>query len=261
MATRTIPTEMETATGMEPRAETETAMEGVKSMITEMPKRENVAATAPRCQPCESREYHQTILHRLPWPDYLAPQPLRTLGLTSCDRGEGVSTMAAQLAITAALDGEARVLAVDCNLANPALARLFGVKAAPGLVDCLRNGELLAEAVQPCETPNLWIVAAGELRGSPARAYDSPAFPSLLKEWVADYDLVVCDLPAACRVSSTARLSRLLDGVLLVVEAERVRWEVARRVKELLLTADARLLGAVLNKRPGSAPEWLYRDL
>jgi Mrp family chromosome partitioning ATPase len=49
--------------------------------------------------------------------------------------------------------------------------------------------------------------------------------------------------------------------VLLVVEAERVRVEVARRQKDLLTQAKTHLLGVVLNKRPQHIPAPLYRFL
>jgi Mrp family chromosome partitioning ATPase len=208
----------------------------------------------------EVRDYHLEVLHHVRCAGEGPSGPLRALGITSCYTGEGVSTVAAQLALTAALDCDGRVLLVDCNLPGPSVHRRFGLGPCPGLAECLRQGALLPQAVRPSGVPRLSVMTAGQLHGSAARAYDSPAFPSLLKEWVGDFDTVICDMPAAARASSTARLARLLDGVLLVVEAERVRSDVACRVKELLLAADARLLGVVLNKRRGAAPDWLYRN-
>ena len=40
----------------------------------------------------EGLAYCDEVLHRLPWPDVGSARPLRTLGITSCSRGEGVST-------------------------------------------------------------------------------------------------------------------------------------------------------------------------
>ena len=72
---------------------------------------------------------------------------------------------------------------------------------------------------------------------------------------------MVFDMPAAGRLGFLVRLASLVDGVLLVVEAERVRWEVARRPIEQLTRANVHLLGAVLNKRRQHVPNWLYRTL
>jgi len=45
------------------------------------------------------------------------------------------------------------------------------------------------------------------------------------------------------------------------VEAERSRWEVVQRTKELLVKSNANVLGVVINKRRFYIPKWLYRTL
>ena len=72
---------------------------------------------------------------------------------------------------------------------------------------------------------------------------------------------MVFDLPAATESSSAIRLAGMLDGVLLVVETERIRREVARHVAGQLSQSGATLLGVVLNKRQQHVPHWLYRTL
>ncbi len=191
------------------------------------------------------------ILQGLPWPQpqRSAAESLRTLGVTSCCRGEGVSTTAAHLAVAAARRGEGRVLLMDCDLARPAAHSWFALRNAPGVAECLLDGEPAGQFVRPSGVANLWLLTAGHLHGSPARAYQSDGMVGLLKEVAADYDLTVCDLPPAAQTSCTAHLAGLLDGLLWVLEADRVPLQAARRVKELLVRAEARLLGAVLNKR------------
>jgi Mrp family chromosome partitioning ATPase len=206
----------------------------------------------------EMLDYWDEILHRLPWSAGNSSGPLRTLGITSCARGEGVSTAAVHLAAAAASEPHAHVLLLDANLGAPAAARLLGVAPAPGLAECLFEGEELSGAVQPSPLANLHVLSAGRLRGSPARAYDSPHFTPLLKELSDRFDLVVVDLPAASRASCVFRLAGLLDGVLLVMEADRTTCAVAARMKELLRSARARILGAVLNKSHEHVPNWLY---
>jgi capsular exopolysaccharide synthesis family protein len=238
--------------------ETDIETGGREPMIKDLPQ--HIQSEKPLADVCldeEVREHCQAILHGIDWPDLDSPNALRTLGITSCYAGEGVSAVAAQLAATAALESGGRVLLLDCNLPCPSVHQTFGVPSRPGLMECLRQGERLPEAIQPTVVRNLWVMATGELRGSPARAYDSPALPALLKDLEGDFDLVVCDMPTAARASCVTRVARHLDGVLLVVEAERVYCQVAKRAKELLLAAGASVLGVVLNKRRGSAPDWL----
>lgn len=201
------------------------------------------------------RRYHQQILERLHWSDSGPVRPLCSLGITSSYLGEGVTTIAANLAVTAARRGDRRVLLVDCNLAHPCISRLLGVAASPGLAE-LVHGEDREDALhQPTEIKNLWVLSAGQLRGSPARTYYSARLPRVMQDLADGFDLLIFDLPPAGQASCTSRMAGMLDGVLLVVEAGRVRREAAKRTKELLLRAEAKVLGAVLNKRREWAPE------
>ena len=53
----------------------------------------------------------------------------------------------------------------------------------------------------------------------------------------------------------------MVDGVVLVVEAEKTRWPVALNVKEKTEQGGGRVLGVVFNKRKYYIPEWLYRRI
>ena len=207
----------------------------------------------------EVRGYYETLLERLPWTE--PSRRVETLGLTSCYSGEGVSTVAAELAVTAAGHGHRRVLLVDVNLARPSADRAFGVELQPGLAEVLSDPDRLPAAIRPTSVAGLFVLAAGKPDGSPAEVLDSAAVADLIRRLKTDFDLVVFDLPAAGQGGSAARLAALLDGLLLVVEAERVRWEVAQRTSELLRRGHVHLLGAVLNKRRQHVPNWLYRTL
>lgn len=107
----------------------------------------------------------------------------------------------------------------------------------------------------------MFVLAAGDSPGASRRADDSTRSNLAVQELRNDFDLVVFDLPPAGDSAGGDRLAAMMDGVLLVIEAERVRWQVAQRTKERLLHGDARLLGAVLNKRQRHVPGWLYQTL
>jgi Mrp family chromosome partitioning ATPase len=77
------------------------------------------------------------------------------------------------------------------------------------------------------------------------------------------YDYVVLDTSPIWN-GGGARVSEyeaLADGVILVVEAEKVRWEAAMRSKERLKKTNAKIMGAILNKRRFHIPGWLYEKL
>lgn len=208
------------------------------------------------------REYYRTILRQLDWPASGDDGRLfSTLGVTSCYDGEGVSTVAAELAVAAACGGDRRVLLVDGNLPRPSLADRFGVAPGPGLAEVLLEQQDVEQAVQTTNVPHLSLLPAGDPCGAIQRAYDSAQLAPVIESLRQAFDLVVFDLPPAGQTGAALGLARLVDGVLLVVESERVRWEVAQRTKHFLLGAEVRLVGVVLNKRRHHVPEWLYRTL
>jgi Mrp family chromosome partitioning ATPase len=86
-------------------------------------------------------------------------------------------------------------------------------------------------------------------------------FQTVLQFAMRHYDMVIVDLPAANDDASVFNLAGLLDGVAIVVEAERVHWQAGLRTLARLRQSGAHLIGAVLNKRPNHIPDWLYRVL
>jgi capsular exopolysaccharide synthesis family protein len=200
------------------------------------------------------------LLRGLPWPGANAVEALKTLALTGCRGGEGVSTVASRLAVRAAELSAGHVLLVDANLARPSLAREFDVPSAPGLADVLLGRYELSVATRQTEVSRLSVVPAGD----DALPLDEVGDPSRLAGLVAEiknkFALAIFDLPPAGEVVSAACLAGLLDGVVLVVAADRTRWEAGQRVSRQLARFNARLLGAVLNGRRRRTMSWLGSD-
>ncbi|MBN2475166.1 MAG: CpsD/CapB family tyrosine-protein kinase [Pirellulales bacterium] len=188
------------------------------------------------------------VLRGLDWPSREASARLRTLALTSSCRGEGVSTLAAHLAATAAACDAGPVLLVDGNLDRPTLHELFSLSPRPGLTECLAQRERWPRCIGPSCFANLSVLGAGQLPGSAARWCQCRGLPELVEELSHEFELVVFDLPPVGQQSCLSRLARLLDAVLLVVEAQRVCCDTVQRAKELLVCAEAPLAGVLLNK-------------
>ncbi len=208
----------------------------------------------------ELSEYYQEIVRRLRESDG-GTTNFQAVGITSCTRGEGVSTVAANLAITAAVSGSDPVLLIDANAARPALQRNFNIWNLPGFVEVIHeNAEPLA-CVQDSQYENLYLLPPGNIKGHAGRGYDPARVADLLTVLREEFALIIVDLPAVEDQSTCFSLAGKLDGVLLVVEAERVRSHVAVRAKQMLEECHANLIGAVFNKRRKHLPGWLYRKL
>ena len=84
------------------------------------------------------------------------------VGLTSCDRGEGVTTAALNLAITGARSGNRRVLLVDTNDGHHGPEELLGVGRGPGLSEVLAEGVQLGECVTETNIDGVFLLRHGE---------------------------------------------------------------------------------------------------
>lgn len=186
----------------------------------------------------------------------VAPYVLAIVG--HC-RGEGVSTVTANLATMFSRQIGRRILLVDADSAAPAIHSFFCVHRAPGLTDIMVDGQKCA--IQRMANQRLDIVAAGTMNGKVPHSFESEAFRRFLNLTGGRYPLIVIDVPPLFEASHAARLAALCDGVILVVEADQSRREVVRQAKQELRRWNANILGVVLNKRRFYTPKWLYRRL
>jgi protein-tyrosine kinase len=66
--------------------------------------------------------------------------------------------------------------------------------------------------------------------------------------------------PANSYMDSIA-LAGKVDGVVMVLQSEKTRWEVAQFIRERLESGNGNILGVILNKRRFYIPRWLYKTV
>lgn len=229
-------------------------------MSTAAPQRPTPAAG--RRQPIASETFKQvrSLAQRL---QVMLPSTEaggQVVGITSCSRREGVSVIAGNLAVCASDVYAGRVLLIDANPRNASVASRFGVKQSLGLNDCLTGEVAVRECIASTSHENLYVLPAGSPTSLKKRTFDERA-ALLFRELRQDFELIVLDLPPTGEMDESLLASQLVDGFLLVLEADRVRKHVAQRAKQRFEQDHAKLLGVVLNKRKNHIPEWLYRRL
>ena len=178
---------------------------------------------------------------------------VRSLGVTSCYRHEGKSTVAAHLAAVAAESRQ--VLLIDANIARPLVHRAMQEVIRPG-IELQTEPIVAAETVECPPIMSTHVLPARKIGGQPTIEETR----DLLHALSAEFDLVTVDLPPL-DVAGALEWAPLLDGIVLVVEAECVRWQVAARGIALLEQTGGQVLGTVINKRRDYIPQWLYRRL
>ena len=183
---------------------------------------------------------------------------LRVIAITSPGAADGKTVTSINLAAALGRGSSARVLIIDADLRRPALAQQLHVDmAAAGVAELVANAQLtLADAVRPVHTFNLDVITAGHPTGPVHELFRSARLERLLAEARERYDYVIIDTPPLVPVVDSALLARLVDGVLLVVAANRTP---RKLLEEALNQLDAaKVLGIVFNS--DSKPLYGYYD-
>lgn len=182
------------------------------------------------------------------------------VGLTSAARGEGVTGVAVNLAAAASRDLRGRVLLVDANFEAPQAGQVAGAAPGAGLADLLATSDMeVTPCLQATPGPKLDVLSAGTAAAAHDLSVSTDRVRQLLAAISSRYQMVIFDLPVASELTSCFPIARCLDGVVLVVEAERTRNKAVARAKKQLLQSGAEVVGVVLNKRREHLPDWLYR--
>ncbi|PEU72416.1 capsular biosynthesis protein [Priestia megaterium] len=177
-----------------------------------------------------------------------ADQEIKSIVLTSTGPGEGKSTTASNLATVYAQQG-LRVLLIDADLRKPTAHYTFRLENHVGLTNVLTKQSTLGQAVQGTEVPDLSLLTSGPIPPNPAELLASNNMTELLKEMKEQFDMIVFDTPPVLAVADAQILANQVDGSILVISSGKTDKEAAVKAKELLLKANAKVLGAVLNNR------------
>jgi len=185
--------------------------------------------------------------------------------ITSCHPGEGVSSVAADLAKVLAA-GDERVLLVDANFHQPFLHSLFKLDNNNGFLGMLLDRNDPMDGIVPTGIEGLDVLPAGNAeeagaRLTEAKLLDPMNWKRLQEAWKGKYQSVIIDSEPVGRSSTALRFSGMVDGVIWVIEAEDIRRQLAMHVSETMSQAGANILGCVFNKRKMYLPRWLYKRL
>ena len=169
--------------------------------------------------------------------------------ITSPERGDGKTTVAANLARTVAQAGR-RVVLVDADLRRPALHAHFAQPGEPGLREVL-EGTRTADVIRPTDVPNLFFIPAGAPSDRAGQLLEAADWPGLLKKLRAEFDVVLVDGPPVLEVSDPLILAAPSDGVLLVLGSPDVPRDVLGQAQQRINAAGGQVLGLVVNRSGG----------
>ena len=172
----------------------------------------------------------------------------RYLAVSSSIPGEGKSTVTMNLAISIARTGK-RVIIVDCDFRRPNQHRFFAETSNHvGVTSVLLGKVGLEDAMQATPVDTLRLMAAGPVPTDPGRLAESLKMRQVLMDVAKMCDLVIVDTPPILVVNDAVVVSRHVDYLILVAEADRTSRKILVDTRNRLEDAGVEPLGLVLNK-------------
>lgn len=184
--------------------------------------------------------------------------------ITSGGPGDGKTTTASNLALVIAQTGK-RVLLMDADFRRPRVHKMFSLDSSKGLSNVLKGECTLEQVAQKTVhdleiIENLDILTAGNMPTNPTELLESANMQGIIDDARSKYDRIIIDTPPILFVSDTSILSRLSDGVLLVVKSDKRTRAHAARARLQLEKVHAKIIGGILNNVQVSRFGHYYSD-
>lgn len=187
----------------------------------------------------------------------------KVVGVTSAQPSEGKSTVSFNLAYSLAELG-AKVIIIDADMRRPSIHIKAGLHRTPGLSTVLGSSVALADVIQRYDSSKgvgFDIIAGGETIDNPSEMLDSKRMKNLVRVLATAYDYIVVDAPPIGAAIDAVPVSKLADGMLVVIRENNCPKSALDDCINQLKMADARILGFVLNGAlEGAGKKYQYNN-
>jgi protein-tyrosine kinase len=177
----------------------------------------------------------------------LNDHPPKTFLITSAMAGEGKSLIAVNLAIIIATELHSHALLVDCDLRNPSLSRLFGLKEEKGLSDYLTGDAKIEDLLVKTSIDKLSFIPGGTLEENPVELIGSNKMKSLVQDVKSRYNdrFIIFDSSPVLSTTEPSILNKMVDGIILVIMSGETPREFIMQAMKVL--EKEKIIGVVLN--------------
>jgi protein-tyrosine kinase len=171
----------------------------------------------------------------------------RVLAVTSAERGEGRSWLAANLATMFAQLGE-RTLLIDADMRHPRQHRIFNIDNSVGLSALLtgRAGREIARRIHP--QLRLFVLPAGIIPPNPQELLARPVFDVILDHFAAQFSLIILDTPAVSETADAQILAANAGNAIMIASRNHTRQAKLISAMEMLTDTGVNVIGSVINE-------------
>ena len=205
-----------------------------------------------------AREEELKLVQRV----FLAEESSPRMVLFSGFEGDtGCASLSIRAGEILASQAEGSVCLVDMGFRVPSLHEYCGVSNDRGLAEAIADSNPIQEFAKQLSPANLWVIPGGQGASQMNFAKVADRLRARMEELRNTFRFVVVHSGSLWLNADAMLISKWTDGVVLILEANSTRRDTARRIKESLAAANARVLGVVLNNRAYPIPETLYSRL
>jgi protein-tyrosine kinase len=171
----------------------------------------------------------------------------KVLAITSAERGDGRSWLAANLATMFAQLGE-RTLLIDADMRHPRQHRIFNIDNSVGLSALLtgRAGREIARRIHP--QLRLFVLPAGIIPPNPQELLARPVFDVILDHFAAQFSLVILDTPAACETADAQILAANAGNAVMIARRNCTPQAKLLAAMEMFTDTGVNVIGSVINE-------------
>lgn len=206
----------------------------------------------------EGREAYNLLRTNLMFATKRNDRNARVIGITSSVHGEGKSLTILNLAYSIAESGR-KVVLVECDLRLPTLRKKLGLPKTTGLSNLLAGiGSEKATLHKDVLIKGFDVVLAGDIPPNPSELLGSKAFANLIDSIAETYDVVLLDLPPIGEVSDALVVSKVSDGLIIVVRND---YTIASDLDYTLRQCEmvgAKVIGFVYNGSASKSKKYKY---
>jgi chain length determinant protein tyrosine kinase EpsG len=202
-----------------------------------------IAAHEPQSEIVESlRALRSQLILR-----WLNTAEKRVLAVTSPERGEGRSWLAANLATMFARLGE-RTLLIDADMRHPRQHQFFNIDNSVGLSALLtgRAGREIARRIHP--QLRLFVLPAGITPPNPQELLARPVFDVVLNLFSSQFGLVIIDTPAATETADAQILAAYAGSAIVVARRDHTRQAKLLATMDALAESGVNVVGSVISE-------------
>ena len=167
------------------------------------------------------------------------------------------SVLTREFAKTIAVKLGKRVLLLD---ATPTAAQLINFNIFPKYSwrEAFRDNKSIKAVIYQVEDTSLFVSQISREINAITEVVESPRTDQYLQDLKKAFPLILINSSAGTSSSDSIALATKSDGVVIVVESEKTRWRVAKKLKDDIEHQGGYVMGTVLSRRQYHIPDFIY---